>query len=270
MVALERITSAWRATRGRAAAVVGAAAVVACAASQASAHPLGMYIFRDANDKLVMVFPWNSYWPLKYRVPPFEGFMDHDYPYEEALGDRPSQNLFRTHPDAKLKVILVDIDPGFWVRDPADINIAMNLPGDSFVIGVTGTGFLTFPWWHLDESDPNYVPNQEWYEASFYLHDVTGIHSDSDIYTFKVYPDEGFCPADLTTTATPGQFGYGVPDQLLTTDDFFYFLQMFAAGTWQADVTSTSQPGTPGYGVPDGLVNNDDYFYYLSLYVLGC
>lgn len=248
-----------------------AAFVLPVVCAPAMAHPLGMYIFRDSSDKLVMIFPWQNYWPLKYRVPPFAGFMDADYPFEESLFDRPAQNLFKTHVDAKLEVVIVSMDPGFWIRDPFDIHTAYHDPGQRFVIGTTGVGFLTFPWWHLDESDPTYVPNQESYAASFYLHDVTGIHFDSDVYTFNVYPDEGFCPADLTTSAVPSHPGFGVPDGLLNSEDFFYFISAYASGnTIVADVTSTAQAGTPGYGVPDGLINSDDFFYYIALYALGC
>ena len=240
-------------------------------ATEASAHPLGMYIYRDANDKLSMIFPWNNYWPIKYRVPPFAGYLDADYPYEEALFDRPSANLFRTHVGAKIEIVISEMAPGFWLRNHTDINLAYHEPGEHFVIGTTGSGFLTFPWWHLDESDPAFIPGQESYAASFYLRDITGLHTDSDVYTFTVYPNEGFCPADLTTTAIPTQPGYGIPDQMLTSDDFFYFIIGFSEGNWiVADLTSTAVAGTPGYGVPDGLINGDDFFYYIGLYALGC
>ena len=240
-------------------------------ATPALAHPLGQYIYRDQDDRLVMLFPWQNYWPLRTRIPPFPGYMDHDYPFEEALGDRPTQNLFRTHLNAKLQVVIVEFSPGLWIRDPADINAAFRTPGDRITIGLTGTGFITFPWWQLDDTDPDYVPNQEYYTASYYLHDLDGLHTDSEVYSFLLYPNVGYCPADLTTTAVPTMPGFGVPNQLLTTDDFFYYLSAFAAGQyWIVDLTSTAVPGTPGYGLPDGMITNDDFFFYLGLYALGC
>lgn len=78
------------------------------------------------------------------------------------------------------------------------------------------------------------------------------------------------CKPDLTTTAVPGQPGFGVPNGSVTSDDFFFYLQLFAASSLQADLTTTSIPGSPGYGVPNGVVNNDDFFYYLQLYGVGC
>ncbi|MEZ6234366.1 MAG: GC-type dockerin domain-anchored protein [Phycisphaerales bacterium] len=36
------------------------------------------------------------------------------------------------------------------------------------------------------------------------------------------------------------------------------------------DLTTTAIPGTPGYGVLNGIINNDDFFYYLNLFAAGC
>lgn len=248
--------------------VAGLAACVL--ALPAAGHPLGQYIYRDENDKLVMVFPYQNYWPLTMRIPPYAGVMDNNYPFEEALGDRPTQGLYRTHPGSKLEMVLVDLSPGFWVRDPLDITVAIHNPGETMTVGVTGTAFLTFPYWHLDEDDPQFIPNQESYQATYYLRDINGVHGDSDVYTFHVYPSEGYCPADMTTTAVVGAPGYGIPNQTLSSDDFFYYLIQFVNGHWTADLTHSALPGSFGYGVPDGFINNDDFFYYTALYVLGC
>jgi len=34
----------------------------------------------------------------------------------------------------------------------------------------------------------------------------------------------------VTTTALPGSAGFGVANGVLTNDDFFYYMQVFAAG----------------------------------------
>jgi len=79
------------------------------------------------------------------------------------------------------------------------------------------------------------------------------------------------CAPDLTTGAIPGQPGYGVPNGLLNTDDFFYYLAQYSAGNVAvADLTTGAIPGQPGYGVPNGVVNTDDFFFYLSLFSIGC
>ncbi|MEZ6235585.1 MAG: GC-type dockerin domain-anchored protein [Phycisphaerales bacterium] len=79
------------------------------------------------------------------------------------------------------------------------------------------------------------------------------------------------CRPDLTTTAVAGTPGYGVPDGILNTNDFFYYLAQFAAGNLAvADLTASAVAGTPGYGVPNGVLSNDDFFFYLVLYAAGC
>ena len=79
------------------------------------------------------------------------------------------------------------------------------------------------------------------------------------------------CPADLTTGAVPGQAGYGVPDGVLSNDDFFYYLAQYSSGNLAvADLTAGAIPGQPGYGVPNGILNNDDFFYYLAIFSAGC
>lgn len=79
------------------------------------------------------------------------------------------------------------------------------------------------------------------------------------------------CPPDFTSTVVPGAPGYGVPNTVVTSDDFFYYLARYAAGDRVvADLTTTATPGSTGYGVPDGVLRSDDFFYYLTLYAEGC
>ncbi|MEZ6235093.1 MAG: GC-type dockerin domain-anchored protein [Phycisphaerales bacterium] len=79
------------------------------------------------------------------------------------------------------------------------------------------------------------------------------------------------CPPDITTGAIPGGAGYLVPNGVLNNDDFFCFLNEFAAGNLAvADVTTSAVVGGPGYGVPNGVITNDDFFYYLTLFAAGC
>jgi hypothetical protein len=92
-----------------------------------------------------------------------------------------------------------------------------------------------------------------------------------DMGAFEFQGTPATCPPDLTTGSIPGQPGYGVPDGVLNNDDFFYYLNQFAAGNLAiADLTATAIPGTPGYGIPNGILNNDDFFFYLTLFAAGC
>ena len=85
----------------------------------------------------------------------------------------------------------------------------------------------------------------------------------------------GCCPSlcrpDLTTGAVPGTPNYGAPNGVVNNDDFFYYLQQFAAGhDLVCDMTHGAVPGQPGYGVPNFILNNDDFFYYLQIFGEGC
>ncbi len=79
------------------------------------------------------------------------------------------------------------------------------------------------------------------------------------------------CAPDLTASNLPGTFGYGQPNGVLNSSDFFYFLSAYSAGnTAVADVTTFAVPGSAGHGAPNGIINNDDFFYYLTAYAAGC
>ena len=79
------------------------------------------------------------------------------------------------------------------------------------------------------------------------------------------------CPPDLTAGSVAGQAGYGVPNGVVSNEDFFYFLAQFSAGnTAVADMTTSAIPGGAGYAQPNGVINNEDFFYYLSIFAQGC
>ena len=68
----------------------------------------------------------------------------------------------------------------------------------------------------------------------------------------------------------PGDPDYDVPDGDVDADDFFRYLDLFAAGDARADLTGSNDPNDPGYGVPDGVIDVRDFFFYLELFSLGC
>lgn len=78
------------------------------------------------------------------------------------------------------------------------------------------------------------------------------VHTDDPVSCFAP------CPADLTTTAHPADPGFGEPDGVLDTEDFLYFLQLFANGNPTADFNG------------DGIIDADDFFLFLSEFSLGC
>lgn len=79
------------------------------------------------------------------------------------------------------------------------------------------------------------------------------------------------CAPDLTASNLPGSVGFGQPNGVLNSSDFFYFLSAYGAGNVAvADVTTFAVPGSAGYGVSNGVINTDDFFYYLTSYAGGC
>lgn len=78
------------------------------------------------------------------------------------------------------------------------------------------------------------------------------------------------CPADVTGSSDPDDPRYGVPDTMVTLDDFLVFLDLFAAGSPRADISGSSAPGDDGYGVPDGVHDVADFFTYLDRFAEGC
>lgn len=75
--------------------------------------------------------------------------------------------------------------------------------------------------------------------------------------------------ADYTTTSDPLDPLYGVPDGVVDASDFFFYLDLFAAGEPRADLTGSSDPSDPAYGRPDCTLDASDFFYYLDAFVGG-
>lgn len=78
------------------------------------------------------------------------------------------------------------------------------------------------------------------------------------------------CPADLTGSIDPNDPGYGIPDNIVDSTDFFFYLQLFAASDPDADLTGSVDPNDPAFGVPDGVIDAADFFYFLMLFEQGC
>ncbi len=78
------------------------------------------------------------------------------------------------------------------------------------------------------------------------------------------------CPGDLTGSSNPNDPSYGVPNDIVDADDFFFYLDLFVSGDPAADLTGSSNPQDPAYGIPNGVIDADDFFFYLDLFVQGC
>ncbi|MCC6285792.1 MAG: endonuclease/exonuclease/phosphatase family protein [Phycisphaerales bacterium] len=77
--------------------------------------------------------------------------------------------------------------------------------------------------------------------------------------------------ADVSGSSDVNNPMYGVPDGLVDSSDFFYFLDQFVAGNLAAaDLSGSADPNDPSYGVPDGAIDSADFFYFLDVFVQGC
>jgi len=82
--------------------------------------------------------------------------------------------------------------------------------------------------------------------------------ADDLVAAFKQrFTESNGCPADLTGPDA------GVPDGVVDANDFFFYLNLFAAGDSAADLTGNG-------GAPDGVIDANDFFAYLGLFTQGC
>ncbi|MCA9287145.1 MAG: S8 family serine peptidase [Phycisphaerales bacterium] len=83
------------------------------------------------------------------------------------------------------------------------------------------------------------------------------------------------CPADLTHGSTIGEWGYGVPDGTVDSQDLAYFSYWHGLGAVAiADIAGTCPTSadceTGGCSTPNGVVDPDDLTAYMCLYNAGC
>ncbi|MFG0327044.1 MAG: GC-type dockerin domain-anchored protein [Phycisphaerales bacterium JB037] len=110
---------------------------------------------------------------------------------------------------------------------------------------------------------------------------VGGLSEESDIgfYYRLTSGEQGIaiavgrpdCEADLTGSSDPNSADYGDPDGDADGDDFFFFLDAFAAEDLRhCDFTGSSDPNEPTYAYPDLDCDGDDFFFYLDAFAQGC
>ncbi len=144
--------------------------------------------------------------------------------------------------------------------------------GTNYWIVVYNTGAVSLSW---KASSPAQLPTGIATHYGSLFSTNTGpnppITNSSIMCSYSVDADIAGCRGDLSGSSDPNDAGYGVPDNMVDSADFFYFLDQFVGGNVAvADLSSSTDPNDPGYGVPDGLLDASDFFYYLDLFVQGC
>ncbi|MFG0328241.1 MAG: GC-type dockerin domain-anchored protein [Phycisphaerales bacterium JB037] len=168
-------------------------------------------------------------------------------------------------------------------------------PGeDTFVVEVSNNGGTS--WTNLETVGPSGTGTTGgWFFVSFRVQDVFPTPSDQfrirfiasdlgegsvveagvdgvelSVFTCDDTPPPS-CPADLTGSSDANDPTYGVPDGDADGDDFFFYLDAFAANNLAVcDLTGSSDPNDPSFDVPDGDCDGDDFFRYLDLFAQGC
>ncbi len=168
-------------TTMRAAGLTSAAGLLL--AATATAHPYGWRVGQTLDGNLTIDFLWERSHLLDDQIPGFAGLADRGLAFEEFPVDNPPMNLFTLDPGGDIELVVVSFDDAIYLRDDKNLSVGIREPGESWSIGKTGTSFLSSPWWHLDTSDPDYTYQGLW-SASFMLRDTSGIHGDSQTYTF--------------------------------------------------------------------------------------
>lgn len=158
---------------------------------QASAHPYGWRVGQTIEGNLTIDFMWGMAHNLNDRIPGWPGYADRDLAFEEFPVANPAINLYPLTGGGKIELVAVDFDPAVYLRDAGDLPNGLREQGDSWSIGSSGTNFMAHPWWHVDTTDAGFDPSVRQWTARFYLRDITGLHADSPVYTFKMIPAPG-------------------------------------------------------------------------------
>lgn len=248
-----------------------AVAVAAGLAVSASAHDDDILVGRNEfTNELMLGFRFDISVYADFLVPGNPGWWNNDVRFEEdeegdIRGDRRPID-----PGTEIIMIFENWHPALSLRPDGDLENVYDQEGQELFLGVGGTSFAIRAWWYVDSTDPAYDPDQAFYTVDMRVIDLTGTHLPSVSYTLLIEPIVESCVVDMTGSGDPNNPDYGVPNGSLDVDDFFYFLDRFAAGDREADLTGSSDPNDSTYGRPDGDVDADDFFYFLDIFSQGC
>ncbi len=254
-------------TRFRQLSVVASAGL----ALSANAHDDDILVGVDfVTNELELGFDWDLEQFADFLVPGHPGWWHNDVRFEEDFEGDPREDRIPIDPGAEIVMIFENWHPALSLRPGGDLENVYDREGQELFLGVGGSGFGIRAWWYVDSTSPAYDPDQSVYTVDMRVIDRTGAHLPSAAYTLLVSVDPEPCVADMTGSDDPNNPDYGVPNGSLDVDDFFYFLDRFAASDDEADLTGSSNPNDPQYGRPNGEIDSDDFFYFLDVFTGGC
>lgn len=255
-------------TRSGRLAVLVAAIGVAGTALPAMAHNGNFLVYRTSAGKLMIEYAWPLPTSLDEVLVPYRGDVINIL-VERLIIPNVAGDRYPPDPGTQIYLQVMGTLPQIYVRDgnnPTNVLLGSN----DYFCGTGGSAWSgPGVWVHADQFHPGFNWAAPEFYADFRVIDLTGHHAPSQVYRMRTVPFH-YCAADFTNTAIAGTEGYGIPNNVVNNDDFFFYLSEFAAGSWRADLTTSALAGAPGFGDPNGLVTNDDFFYYLTEYVNGC
>ncbi len=209
--------------------------------------------------------------PADFLIPGEPGWWGNSINIEEGLNGIPGDGLFPIEQGTQIFMVFHAWDAALSMRPDGELGTVYDQPGQELYLGEGWSGFGMTPWWYVDSTHPAYDPNKTQYAVDVSVYDQTGTHQPSPVYTILIEVQVSACVADMTGSSNPDDPAYGLPNGVLDADDFFYFLDQFAAGNAaRADLTGSGDPNDPGYGVPDGDIDGDDFFFFLDVFSGGC
>ena len=178
-----------------------AAAIAAATITSALAHPFGWRVSKDSGEEGEGALQIEFLWDVHHRMndpllPGLSGWLDADLAFEEFPATDPARNIYPIDAGTNIVLEIVGFEPGVKLRDPANTDSFISMPGETFDVGKGGSSFFTYPVWHIDDTAEGWTPKAT-YAASFRIIDTTGLLDPSPAYTFLMDPDPAI-PAPAT------------------------------------------------------------------------
>ncbi|MEQ8770214.1 MAG: hypothetical protein RIB60_06865 [Phycisphaerales bacterium] len=188
-----------------AAIVAAAVGAVTVATPSAEAHPYGWRIGQDSSGQIKVDFLWDVTHKAWRTEPGFAGLIDDGLNFEEWPVPNPAIDLNPIDAGSKIVIEIVSFDTGVQLWDPDDLAAGpISSAGEQYSIGTGGTSFVRNAVWEIDYTNPGFDDSKGVWEASFVFRDLSGLMSDSQVYTYKLEPSAVPMPATAAVLGLGG------------------------------------------------------------------
>ena len=173
-------------------AVIAGFAMSGLCAASVSAHPFGWRIGQNDSGDLEIWFLFDVT-HTAFRVDDdYSGIIDDSLSFQAWPGMNAEDPIVRIDAEAEIYLEVIGFDAGVRLHDIATGDVFENA-GEMYFLGTGQFAFDTDPIWQIDPGAEGFVL-QDIYEAQFRVHDLSGAHGSSPIYTFRMGPDRALLP----------------------------------------------------------------------------